>query len=144
MDVGSQTFFVGDRVLFTRNSMALGVMNGDVGAVQQVINHSLAVRMDDGRSVTVDVRTYDHLRLGYALTTHKAQGMTAETAFVLTGGPMTDREISYVQASRARGTTRWYVADELAPVIERMKRSHEKLAAVTLEPGPELELTLRR
>jgi Ti-type conjugative transfer relaxase TraA len=141
---GGEAIFVGDRVLFTKNSMALGIMNGDVGTVENAGGDTLTVRVKDGGLVTVDVRTYDHVRLGYALTTHKAQGMTAEKAFVLTGGSMTDRELSYVQASRARGVTRWYVADDLPQVVQQMKRTHEKCAATSLAAAPELELTLNR
>ena len=70
--------------------------------------------------------------------------MTVERAYVLTGGTLTDREMTYVQASRARGTTRWYVGHDLDEVTQRMNRSHEKLAALSLEAGPELELTLSR
>ncbi len=131
-------------MLFTRNSPTLGVANGDLGAARTVQGRTLSVRMDDGRDVAVPLDGYPHLRLGYALTTHKAQGMTVERAFILTGGALTDRELTYVQASRARGTTRWYVGQDLEDVTQRMTRSHEKLAAVSVAPGPELELTLVR
>ena len=141
---GPDTLFTGDRVLFTRNSLTLGVANGDLGTLQSAQGQTLAVRLDDGREVRIPVEAYPHLRLGYALTTHKAQGMTVERAFILTGGSMTDREITYVQASRARGVTRWYVGHDLEEVTQRMTRSHEKLAAVSLANGPELELTLVR
>ena len=141
---GADTLFVGDRVLFTRNSLTLGVFNGDLGTVQSAQDGTLSVRLDDDRAVRVPVEAYPHLRLGYALTTHKAQGMTVERAFILTGGTMTDRELTYVQASRARGATRWYVGSDLNDVTQRMTRSHEKLAAMSLAEGPELELTLVR
>ena len=142
--VGPDPMFTGDRVLFTRNSPVLGVANGDLGLVQSAQGRTLSVTMDDGRAVAVPLDRYPHLRLGYALTTHKAQGMTVERAFILTSGVMADRELTYVQASRARGTTRWYVGHDLEEVTQRMTRSHEKLAAVSLAPGPELELTLVR
>ena len=141
---GPDPIFTGDRVLFTRNSLTLGVANGDLGKVQSAQGRTLSVRMDDGRDVAVPLDGYSHLRLGYALTTHKAQGMTVERAFILAGGVMADRELTYVQASRARGTTRWYVGHDLDEVTQRMTRSHEKLAAVSLTEGPELELTLVR
>ena len=70
--------------------------------------------------------------------------MTVDRAFILAGGVMADRELTYVQASRARGTTRWHVGHDLDEVTQRMTRSHEKLAAVSLVEGPELELTLVR
>ena len=144
VQMGQQEFFVNDRVLFTRNASTLKVCNGDLGTVSAIHENQLTIRLDDGHTVTLNAEGYAHLRLGYALTTHKAQGLTAEKAFILTGGPMTDREMSYVQASRARGVTRWYVADELSSVIPQMKRSHEKHAALSLVEGPELELNLNR
>ncbi|RLS33710.1 MAG: hypothetical protein DWH80_00030, partial [Planctomycetota bacterium] len=122
----------------------LGVCNGDLGTVSSIEGQTLRVTLDTGGTIALNADGYEHLRLGYALTTHKAQGMTTENTFILTGGSMTDREMSYVQASRARGTTRWYVADELSSVLPQMQRSHEKHAAMSLAEGPELELTLVR
>ncbi len=144
VQVGRDTLFAGDRVLFLRNSLTLGVCNGDLGIVRDVQGQTLLVKLDDARSVTVDVQAYPHVRLGYALTTHKAQGMTVENSFILTGGSMTDREVTYVQASRARGATRWYVGYDLEDVTQRMTRSHEKITAFSLAEGPELELTIAR
>ena len=146
--VGKEELFVGDRVLFTRNSMALSVMNGDRGTVRQVSGQGLAVELDSGAIVRVDLESYPHLRLGYAMTTHKAQGMTCEKAFILVSDRMVDREMTYVQASRARGETRWYVSRDLAEVARSMEKSHQKHMATTFdlwaEPGPELELELSR
>ncbi len=142
--IGPDNYHVQDRVLFVRNSTTLGVCNGDLGTVTAIEGQKLSVTLDTGGTVALNAEGYEHLRLGYALTTHKAQGMTTENTFILTGGSMTDRELSYVQASRARGTTRWYVADELSSVLPQMKRSHEKRAAMSLSQGLELELTLNR
>ena len=142
--IGPDNFYVSDRVLFVRNSRTLGVCNGDLGTVSSIDGQKVCVTLDTGGTIALNAEGYEHLRLGYALTTHKAQGMTTENTFILTGGSMTDREMSYVQASRARGTTRWYVADELSAVLPQMQRSHEKHTAMSLAEGPELELTLVR
>ena len=104
----------------------------------------LTVKLDDGRTVSLDTRLYDHVQLGYSFTTHKAQGMTAEHSFILAGGPMTSRELTYVQASRARGDSRWYLDDELSSVVARMKQSRAKEAALTIANELDLELTLGR
>ena len=144
IQLGRDTIFTGDRVLFTRNCPVLQVHNGDLGTVTALRNETLCVSLDDDRDVLVSVARYPHLQLGYALTTHKAQGMTVERAFILTGGIMTDLEMTYVQASRARGLTRWYVGHDLDEVTQHMTRSHAKLAAISLAEGPELELKLIR
>ena len=122
-----------DRVLFTRNSRWYGVQNGSLGTVTEVDvkNGILSVKLDQGKLVMVPVKKYSHLKLGYAITTHKAQGANTENAFVLLGGPSQDRELSYVQASRARGTTRFFLGkldagEDLRDVCKQMEQSRQK------------------
>jgi conjugative relaxase-like TrwC/TraI family protein len=143
--IGKEQFFEGDRILFTRNSMALSVMNGDRGFVREVddAGKRLTVELDSGKSVQIDTQSYAHLSLGYALTTHKAQGMTVEKAFILVSDQMVDREMTYVQASRARGETRWYISQDLFEVTRDMAHSRQKEMALSFA-GPELELTPHR
>ena len=105
--VGGDTFYEKDRVVFTRNSQSLGVQNGSTGRVQGIdaAHKTLTVQLDGGEKVMVPYEAYQEISLGYALTTHKGQGLTTRNAFVLVGGRMADREISYVQASRATHQT---------------------------------------
>jgi conjugative relaxase-like TrwC/TraI family protein len=49
------------------------------------------------------------LRLGYASHIHRAQGATVTRTLVVTGGWQTSKESAYVEASRAREGTDWYV-----------------------------------
>jgi Ti-type conjugative transfer relaxase TraA len=133
LQVGKESFHCGDRILFTRNNGGLGVKNGDLGTVR-MIDHDLAtltVDLDSGKSRTFSAKSYEHVKLGYAVTTHKAQGMTATNAFILTDEAMQDRELSYVQASRAKLDTRIFTTlmeagDGLADLARRMEKSHEK------------------
>lgn len=109
--VAGETLHERDRVLFTRNNYQLNVRNGDLGTIRRVdpAGRRLEVRLDDGRDVTIPLDQYEHLGLGYAATTHKSQGATVRNAYVLAGNSaMTDRELTYVQASRARETTRFF------------------------------------
>jgi hypothetical protein len=52
------------------------------------------------------------LRLGYAQHIHRAQGATVTRTLVVTGGWQTSKEPAYVEASRARQGTDWYVNRE--------------------------------
>ena len=132
----------GDRVLFTRNHTRLGVFNGDLGTITSGSGSIVEVALDHGKTVSVDLRDYESLRLGYAVTTHKAQGLTTDTTLILTG-PMQDRELSYVQASRARHRTEFFGQDQpLDRLADRMARSRRKLLASDL--GPQLKLALER
>ena len=133
IEVGKETFRVGDRVMFTRNNASLLIRNGNAGEVVavDVMRRVVRVKLDNGYRVAISVDDYEHLTLGYAVTTHKGQGQTVESAFVLAGGTMTDRELSYVQASRSRGETRIYTdevssGDRLEHLARKMKQSRAK------------------
>lgn len=123
--VNGYNFYAGDRVLFTKNNKAMGLMNGQTGTVLTINRNSgtLGVVMDSGERKIVSTSAYDKVELGYATTTHKAQGKTVDRAYVLAGGSMQDKELSYVQISRARDTTRIFTS------VEEGGRSIGELAA---------------
>ena len=157
-------------MLFTRNDKRVGVNNGDLATVIRVTTadeeqrtsqagmvnrklgpekgEALTVKLDTGELVTVALSTYDrdNIRLGYSVTTHKAQGATVENAYVFSSGAMTDRQMAYVQASRARNETRIYTpkneaGPELTDLTEAMSRDRNKTMAhdtieETAKPAP--------
>ncbi len=94
------------------------------------------MKLDSGERLRIPTRSYEHMELGYAITTHKGgQGKTVEKAFVLAGGMMQDRELSYVQMSRTRGETRIYTeradaGDTLTELARNMNKSRQKHLAV--------------
>jgi conjugative relaxase-like TrwC/TraI family protein len=142
--VGTDLAQPGDRVLFTRNDRSVGVKNGSLGTVTAAdpALQTLRVRLDGGREVVVPLETYDDVRLGYAVTTHKGQGVTVDHAYVLAGGPMTDRELAYVQLSRARATTRVFVdrteaGEQLGDLARAMAKSRPQELAHDVAAGPE-------
>jgi Ti-type conjugative transfer relaxase TraA len=144
LTAGGERFHKADRILFTKNSGPRGVRNGQIGTVTHVdcIASTLYVKLDNGRKVQVPVKEYSHVKLGYAVTTHKAQGMTAENAFILTDASMQDKELSYVQTSRARGTTRLFTTKaeagpDLKDLSKRMQESHQKGLAADLLKEPQ-------
>lgn len=138
--IGGETYRANDRILFTRNSKLYGVKNGSLGTLESLDrdNETLCVKLDNGDRRTIHTRHYEHLRLGYAVTTHKAQGVTAESVFVLAGGSMQNRELSYVQASRARGETRIYTdcveaGDTITHLSNKMNHSRQKEIALAVQ-----------
>ena len=127
----------GDRIVFTRNNKSMGVKNGQLATVECLAPtlNTLTVQLDSGRSRTFSTGDYDSVKLGYAVTTHKAQGMTAQNAYILTDESMQDRELSYVQASRAKDSTRIYTTqveagEAMADLARRMEKSREKELAM--------------
>lgn len=137
---GQRAFADGDRVLFTKNDRTLSVKNGHLGTVEKVDfdpkgNVRLVVRMDhDGSLVTLTPEAiqdkqkepYNHLEHGYAVTTHKAQGVTVNKAFVLGLG---DREMGYVQMTRHRDEANIYIS---AKEIDKLE---DEASDVEATPG---------
>ncbi len=120
----------GDRVKMTRNSAILGVKNGDLGTVKSASDGRLTLEMDSGREVITNSDEYDHITHGYAITLHAAQGATVDRAAVLLDQRMSNREWSYVSASRSREETVLYGTDnqirDLQTLSQTMSRSEQK------------------
>ncbi|MGD9540060.1 Ti-type conjugative transfer relaxase TraA [Methylocystis sp.] len=111
---GERNFANGDRVMFLQNERGLGVKNGTLGTVVEVSARSMSVRVDDGRSVSFDLKDYDRIDHSYAATIHKAQGMTVDRTHVL-ATPGLDAHGSYVALSRHRdGMELHYGHDDFA------------------------------
>jgi len=132
----------GDRVVFGRNNKALDVKNGSLGSIEAVDPgaHKITVKTDDGKSVVVDLTEYEHVSHGYAITAHRAQGVTVDHAFVLADDRMSGREWSYVAASRARLSTDIYADKDLVGELDQvMSRSQQKDLATDYELKPETD-----
>ena len=115
VEVGERTYGVGDRILCGRNQRRLGVLNGDLGTVIGVdrARTSLTVRLDrdpETRNLPAWYLEQGHVDYGYAMTGHKAQGVTTGRTFVVIDGT-TDREWAYVAMSRGRQANTLYLAD---------------------------------
>jgi len=80
-----QEFAVGDRLQFTAPNKELGVANRDLGTIRQIGEHGRIAALMDGdkeKSVTFDPHEMQHFDHGYAVTSHSAQGLTAERVLI--------------------------------------------------------------
>lgn len=126
-----ETFYEQDRIVITRNHYGFQVRNGDLGTVHRLdlARGRMTVRLDGGRDVVLPLAGFEHFELGYAVTTHKAQGATVRCAYVLCGNEaMTDRELTYVQASRAKQDTQFF-----APRVLVWDRDARRMVDATAE-----------
>jgi conjugative relaxase-like TrwC/TraI family protein len=109
LELGETGFAIGDKVVCLRNDRRIGVVNGTVGTVEGVQLGGLALATAEGtRHLPRHYLEDGDLAHGYALTVHKAQGLTVERAFVLATGSLT-QEAGYVAMSRARSGTELFV-----------------------------------
>jgi conjugative relaxase-like TrwC/TraI family protein len=130
----------GDRVAMIEQHHELGaerIENGSQGEVLQVTPAGEALIEFDitGRQRTLTGDDLSRVRLGYAHHIHRAQGATVTRTLVVTGGWQTSKEPAYVEASRARKGTHWYVSredlgteghdtDRIQRLAANMSRSH--------------------
>jgi hypothetical protein len=154
LTVGGQEYAVGDRIVTLRNQRRrLGVANGTRGTVTavDVTAGALEVRTDHGRAVrlprwylTGPRRRVDY---GYAVTGHKAEGMTTDRTFVL-GSEDIYKEWGYTALSRGRLENRLYLVigdnplaqdldmlgqptqDPVGVIVRALGRSHAKTLAL--------------
>ena len=108
----------GDLITFTGQHRPAGspkVENGTRGQITRVDQDEqrLTVILDGSdREVRLSGEDLENLRLAYAQHVYRQQGATVERTVVVTGGWQTSRESAYVQASRAREGTEWYLGRE--------------------------------
>jgi conjugative relaxase-like TrwC/TraI family protein len=127
----------GDRVAFITQHRLSGlprVENGTRGQVTKIDQEgTLTLRLDGSdRRLQLARSDAESLRLAYAQHVYRQQGATVDRSVVLTGGWQTSRETAYVQATRARNGTDWYLArDQLGQEgqdPERIERLAQRMS----------------
>jgi conjugative relaxase-like TrwC/TraI family protein len=102
----SHEFSPGDRIQFTAPDKSLGVANRDLGVIESIApDGHISARLDNNRKVDFDPVEHRHFDHGYAVTSHSAQGLTAERVLVNadTGvhPDLVSSRFGYVAVSRA-------------------------------------------
>lgn len=142
---GQATAFAGDVIVTRRNDRRLSVFaghdfvkNGDRWSVEGVgEDGSLKVRhVEHGGTVTLPAAyVRENVELGYALTVHRAQGATVDTAHALIDS-RADRAGAYVGLSRGREENRLYVrlneGEKLDEVLETVAARHDGEAQLSV------------
>ena len=110
--------FEGDLIAFAAQHRIPGqarVENGARGQVTRTHEDGLTVLLDGSqREIKLAGKDLENVRLAYAQHVYRQQGATVDRSVVLTGGWQTSKESAYVQATRAREATEWFLArDEL-------------------------------
>ncbi|MCD5401644.1 ATP-dependent RecD-like DNA helicase [candidate division NPL-UPA2 bacterium] len=98
------TFRIGDKVIQTKNNYEKGVMNGDLGLIEQIDEEGISVRYN-GETVEYLREDMGEIELGWAITIHKSQGSEFKNVIV----PITTshyimlyRNLLYTAVTRAK------------------------------------------
>jgi conjugative relaxase-like TrwC/TraI family protein len=135
LTIGDDQFAVGDRVMTLRNDRRLGLLNGTTGTVVGAADRNLVVRTPDGdREVPLHYVAEGQLTHAYALTVHKAQGLTCDVALLL-GDDTLFAEAGYTGITRGRQRNQLYVVrgedgDGFDPLRRALARSGAKQTAI--------------
>jgi conjugative relaxase-like TrwC/TraI family protein len=143
-------FSEGDRVQFTAPSKELHVANRQLGTIENIgEDGELAIRTDSGRVVQFNIEEHPHLDYGYAMTSHSAQGQTADRVLIHVdteqGEQLINARMAYVAVSRGRYDAEIYTNDQgqLAHHLSRdvsqrsaiePEHDHDQGAAQTIGP----------
>jgi conjugative relaxase-like TrwC/TraI family protein len=131
----------GDRLLLQSNWQKKFI-NGELVEVKAIQGDS--VLLADGRVIPSDYRTFTH---GYAVTSHAAQGKTADEVLVVASSrslPAINQEQFYVSISRGRERCQVFT-DDTELLRSHVTHSSARLAAVEAMPQRDfLQTTLQR
>jgi conjugative relaxase-like TrwC/TraI family protein len=122
-EVGHE-FSAGDRIQFTAPDKSLGVANRDLAVVESIASDGrISARLDNNRKVDFDPVEHRHFDHGYAVTSHSAQGLTAERVLVNADTEvhpdLLNSRFGYVAVSRA--------SHEVAVFTEDLNRLSQQL-----------------
>ncbi|MVF24626.1 conjugative relaxase [Methylocaldum sp. BRCS4] len=127
----SMRLAVGDKIQFTKGTA--GYANRDYGEIVGIDRNSIAIRLQNGRTVTIDASRALHIDYGYASTIHSAQGATVDRVIAdLNTKTLTTNDSSfYVALSRGRRALRIYT-NNAAALPDAIARRSQKRAALEL------------
>jgi hypothetical protein len=106
-------------------------LNGELVEVKAVSGDSIVLA--DGRVIPADYRAFTH---GYAVTSHAAQGKTADEVLVVASSrslPAINQQQFYVSISRGRDSCRIFT-DDKDLLRSHVTRSSARIAAVEAVP----------
>ena len=123
-------FSLGDKVIFLQNDNRLQVRNGQTGYVNKVEGSVLFVE-SGGKEIAVDLRQYNKVDHGYAMTTHKAQGITTDRVLINLDSSqkqLNSRNAFYVDLSRARYEVKIFT-DNQEKIADQVKDFAKKITS---------------
>jgi ATP-dependent DNA helicase PIF1 len=153
---------VGSRVMFVKNNYEVGYVNGTLGIVAECDHFGPTVRTADGKLIRVEPASWTieengkikaeikqfPLRLAWAITVHKSQGMSLDAVEVDLSKSF-EKGMGYVALSRVRtlGGLRLLglnkialeVSEEILLVDEEMRRLSLQQASALRKMSPEMK-----
>ncbi len=130
----ARDFSVGDRIQFTAPDKLLSVANRDLAMIESISPDSqIAARLDDNRRIEFNANEHRHFDHGYAVTSHSAQGLTAERVLIHADTSvhpdLLSSRFGYVAISRASHDATVFT-DDTAKLAQQLGTEVTKTAAL--------------
>jgi ATP-dependent exoDNAse (exonuclease V) alpha subunit len=129
-----RSFSQGDRVQLTAPNRSAGLANRELGSIDRIdASGNMHLRMDSGRTAVARPDERLHLDHGYAVTSHSAQGATADRVMVHAesgqSSALVNQRFAYVAGSRMREGLDVYT-DNSQKLASSLDRHFDKAAAL--------------
>jgi conjugative relaxase-like TrwC/TraI family protein len=133
-------FSVGDRIQFTAPDKSLGVANRDLAVIESISpDCRVSVRLDNNRNIEFSPTDHRHFDHGYAVTSHSAQGLTADRVLVHADSSvhpdLLNSRFAYVSISRASHDVTLFT-DDVAKLGPQLSADVSKTSALEIGHAP--------
>lgn len=138
-------FSIGDKIIFNANlkeDKQLKAANSEIGYVKNIQGNQITIQKGK-ETLTFDTSKFKYFDHGYASTTYKAQGKTAQGAIYF--APVQDKGVErsyqdfYVAISRAKSNA-FIVTNDKEKLKEQVKNLAEKESVISAEQRHNLNL----
>jgi len=138
-------FSVGDRIQFTAPDKPLGVANRDLAVIESIsLDCRISARLDNNRNIEFNPTDHPHFDHGYAVTSHSAQGLTAERVLIHADTSvhpdLLNSRFAYVSISRASREASLFT-DNLAKLSPALAADVSKTSALEIGQTPAVTVT---
>lgn len=133
-------FSPGDRIQFTAPNKSLGVANRDLAVIESIApDGRISAHLDNNRKVDFHPVGHRHFDHGYAVTSHSAQGLTAERVLVnadtAVHRDLLNSRFGYVAISRASHELMLFTND-ITRLGPELSADHSKTSALEFHQHP--------
>ena len=107
-----KNFSIGEKIVFKKNDKKLQVNNGETGIIKQIDENGNILIDKDGKEIKFNIKEYNYLNHGYALTTYKSQGQTSKNVIAYLDAKAQNFNSFYVTVTRAQEDLKVFTNDK--------------------------------
>jgi ATP-dependent exoDNAse (exonuclease V) alpha subunit len=130
----------GDRIITLKNDKALNVKNGEMWQIEKISKDGTITIKNENKEKTFNIKDYNYLDHGYAVTVHKSQGMTVSK--VIYDASASRVNYNEVYTAVTRGKTEYSIYTDSKEIFyDRMKHEQFKTSTIVLSKTTQAEKT---